>query len=54
MPATSFCEYADTKPRKAPTLFALSEERLIAGGWSKPVGSGWAEGRRDGISVPRC
>jgi putative SOS response-associated peptidase YedK len=27
VPATSFCEYADTKPRKTPMWFALSEER---------------------------
>jgi putative SOS response-associated peptidase YedK len=26
VPATSFCEYADTKPRKTPTWFALSED----------------------------
>jgi putative SOS response-associated peptidase YedK len=26
VPATSFCEYADTKPRKTPIWFALSEE----------------------------
>jgi putative SOS response-associated peptidase YedK len=25
VPATSFCEYADTKPRKTPTWFALKE-----------------------------
>ena len=27
VPATSFCEYADTKPRKTPKWFALSEDR---------------------------
>jgi putative SOS response-associated peptidase YedK len=27
VPATSFCEYEDTKPRKTPTWFALSDER---------------------------
>jgi putative SOS response-associated peptidase YedK len=27
---TSFCEYADTKPRKTPTWFALSEDRPLA------------------------
>ena len=26
VPATSFCEYADTKPRKTPIWFALSED----------------------------
>jgi len=26
----SFCEYADTKPRKTPTWFALDEERPLA------------------------
>jgi putative SOS response-associated peptidase YedK len=37
-PATSFCEYADTKPRKTPTWFALSEERPLfafAGLWTR-------------------
>jgi putative SOS response-associated peptidase YedK len=29
VPVTSFCEYADTKPRKTPTWFALSEERPL-------------------------
>src|SRR3984957_32585 len=29
IPATSFCEYADTKPRKTPTWFALSEDRRL-------------------------
>ena len=36
--ATSFCEYADTKPRKTPTWFALSEERPLfafAGLWTR-------------------
>jgi putative SOS response-associated peptidase YedK len=27
--ATSFCEYADTKPRKTPIWFALSEDRPL-------------------------
>jgi putative SOS response-associated peptidase YedK len=38
IPATSFCEYADTKPRKTPTWFALSEERPLfafAGLWTR-------------------
>ena len=30
MPFTSFCEYADTKPRKTPTWFALHESRPLA------------------------
>jgi putative SOS response-associated peptidase YedK len=37
VPANSFCEYADTKPRKTPTWFALSEERPLfafAGVWT--------------------
>jgi hypothetical protein len=27
--ATSYCEYADTRPRKTPTWFALSEDRPL-------------------------
>ncbi len=37
VPATSFCEYADTKPRKTPTWFALSDDRPLfafAGIWT--------------------
>ena len=37
VPATSFCEYLDTKPRKTPIWFALSEERPLfafAGLWT--------------------
>ena len=37
VPATSFCEYADTKPRKTPIWFALSEKRppfAFAGLWA--------------------
>jgi putative SOS response-associated peptidase YedK len=30
VPFNSFCEYADTKPRKTPTWFALNEERPLA------------------------
>lgn len=30
VPFTSFCEYADTKPRKTPTWFALDEARPLA------------------------
>jgi putative SOS response-associated peptidase YedK len=36
VPFNSFCEYADTKPRKMPTWFALSEDRPLfafAGLW---------------------
>ena len=36
VPATSFCEYADTKPRKTPIWFALSKDRPLfafAGLW---------------------
>ena len=29
VPVTSFCEYADTKPRKTPTWFALDDERPL-------------------------
>jgi putative SOS response-associated peptidase YedK len=38
VPATSFCEYEETKPRKTPTWFALSEERPLfafAGLWTR-------------------
>jgi putative SOS response-associated peptidase YedK len=38
VPATSFCEYAGTKPRKTPTWFALSEHRPLfafAGLWTR-------------------
>jgi hypothetical protein len=37
VPATSFCEYADTKPRKTPNWFALSDDRPLfafAGLWT--------------------
>ncbi len=37
VPATSFCEYLDTKPRKTPIWFALSEDRPLfafAGLWT--------------------
>ena len=30
VPLTSFCEYADTKPKKTPTWFALGEDRPLA------------------------
>jgi putative SOS response-associated peptidase YedK len=38
VPATSFCEYADTKPKKTPTWFALSDDRPLfafAGLWTR-------------------
>ncbi len=37
VPATSFCEYEDTKPRKTPVWFALGEDRPLfafAGLWA--------------------
>jgi putative SOS response-associated peptidase YedK len=37
VPATSFCEYADTKPRKTPKWFALEADRPLfafAGLWT--------------------
>ena len=37
VPATSFCEYADTKPNKTPIWFALAEDRPLfafAGLWT--------------------
>jgi putative SOS response-associated peptidase YedK len=37
VPATSFCEYADTKPRKTPMWFALGQDRSLfrfAGLWT--------------------
>jgi putative SOS response-associated peptidase YedK len=49
VPATSFCEYEDTKPRKTPTWFALSEDRPLfafAGLWT-----GW-RGVRGPKSAP--
>jgi putative SOS response-associated peptidase YedK len=38
VPATSFCEYADAKPRKTPIWFAFSEDRPLfafAGLWTR-------------------
>jgi putative SOS response-associated peptidase YedK len=38
VPATSFCEYADTRPRKTPIWFALGEDRPLfafAGLWTR-------------------
>jgi putative SOS response-associated peptidase YedK len=37
VPATSFCEYADSKPRKTPKWFALNKDRPLfafAGLWT--------------------
>lgn len=42
VPATSFCEYEDTKPRKTPTWFALNESRPLfafAGMWCTWTGT---------------
>jgi putative SOS response-associated peptidase YedK len=42
VPFTSFCEYADTKPRKTPTWFALNDSRplaVFAGVWTPWTGS---------------
>ena len=41
VPATAFCEYADGKPRKIPTWFALGEDRPLfafAGLWTQWCG----------------
>lgn len=41
VPATSFCEWADTKPRKTPVWFALDDERPLfafAGLWTAWTG----------------
>lgn len=42
VPWTSFCEYADTKPRKTPTWFAFNERRplaVFAGIWTTRHGT---------------
>lgn len=42
VPAGSFCEYEDTKPRKTPTWFALDESRPLfafAGIWTHWTGT---------------
>ena len=42
MPATSFCEFEDTKPKKTPVWFALSDERplfFFAGIWRPWTGA---------------
>jgi putative SOS response-associated peptidase YedK len=42
VPFTSFCEYADTKPRKTPTWFALDADRPLlafAGIWTEWTGT---------------
>jgi putative SOS response-associated peptidase YedK len=46
VPATSFCEYADTKPRKTPTWFALSEDGRCSPSRASGGGGGACEGRR--------
>jgi putative SOS response-associated peptidase YedK len=41
VPVTSFCEWEDTKPRKAPVWFVLSEDRPLfafAGMWTAWTG----------------
>jgi putative SOS response-associated peptidase YedK len=41
VPATWFCEYANTKPRKTPIWFALSEDKAalrVAGLWTPRKG----------------
>jgi putative SOS response-associated peptidase YedK len=41
VPFTSFCEWADTKPRKTPTWFALDDSRplaVFAGIWTRWTG----------------
>ena len=48
VPETSFCEYADTKPRKTPTWFALSEDRpLFAFGGVRGPKSAPVEGNHE-------
>jgi putative SOS response-associated peptidase YedK len=42
VPMSSFCEYADTKPRKTPTWFAIDESRPLvafAGIWTERTGT---------------
>jgi putative SOS response-associated peptidase YedK len=42
VPATSFCEYEDTKPRKTPKWFALDADRPLfafAGLWTPWLGA---------------
>jgi putative SOS response-associated peptidase YedK len=42
VPFTSFCEYADTKPRKTPTWFAIDDSRplaVFAGIWTTWTGA---------------
>src|SRR5688572_7339608 len=53
VPATSFSEYADTKPKKTPVWFALDESRplfVFAGIWRPWTGGAEESGRRDGAS----
>ena len=61
VPATSFCEYADTKPSKTPMWFALREDRPLfafAGLWTRWRGvrgpkSGPVEGLHELFAGPR-
>jgi putative SOS response-associated peptidase YedK len=42
VPFTSFCEYADTKPKKTPTWFAIDDSRplvVFAGIWTRWTGA---------------
>ena len=47
VPATSFCEYADTKPRKTPIWFALSQKGPCSEK-SMPV---WSRGGKRGAGI---
>jgi putative SOS response-associated peptidase YedK len=49
VPFTSFCEYADTKPRETPTWFAFNQERPLA--FFAGIWAGW-HGRRGTRSNP--
>jgi putative SOS response-associated peptidase YedK len=61
-PVTSFCEYEDTKPRKTPIWFALSEDRPLfafAGLWTPWRGvrgpkSGSVEGEHELFGFLTC
>ena len=46
VPATSFCEYADAKPRKTPKWFALSQDRPLFASLVYGLRGGAFEGRR--------
>jgi hypothetical protein len=54
VPGTSFCEYADTKPRKTPTWFALGEDRPLfafAGIVDPLAGRARRRARRSRVSI---